>query len=80
MSKVRKDDNGLYIQINGTKHRPGNIRGFAHAYDMSDGNLKKGDSVKAKSISQAPVCHIMLENNTLCWASPESMWGKDTRI
>ena len=62
MSLVREDEKGLYIWLNGGKHRPGDVTGYDHVFDMSDGELEAGDKVKASIVSQAPLIRIRLDN------------------
>lgn len=80
MSLVREDQYGVYIIINGSKHRPGNVVGYDHAFDMSDGGLRAGQKVKASSVSQSPLCRIKTDGRVLYWASPSSLWGVDQPI
>lgn len=59
---VRKDDKGLYVIAGGYVARPGEVAGYAHAYDMSDGGLREGDRVKARHVSQTPLTEITPED------------------
>ena len=80
MARIRSDDLGLYIKINGTRHRPGAVADYAYSCDMSRGGLRAGDTVEARHVSQSPLCRIVLSDRILYWASPQSMWGRDSSI
>jgi len=71
MSRVREDERGLYIRLNGHKNRPGAVRGYDHVYDMSDGGLKAGDTVKAYHVTETPLIKINLGHKKLYWHSRE---------
>ena len=62
MSLVREDEKGLYIWLNGGKHRPGKVAGYSHVFDMSDGELEAGNKVKTSVISQTPLIRIQLDD------------------
>lgn len=64
MSTVHQDARGIYIITNGGIYRPGNVSGYAHAWDMSDGGLKKGDKVKTRAIGGSPIAKISLTDGT----------------
>ena len=61
LRKIHSDEKGLYLNINGSKKRPGNQRGYSHAYRMDAGPLKAGDYVNAGHVSQTSLVKIM------CW-------------
>jgi len=42
---VKKDDEGLYVQIDGTRYRPGAVEGYDHRFDMREGGLTAGDRI-----------------------------------
>jgi len=42
---VERDEEGLYVEANGTRHRPGHVAKVGKALDMRDGGLKPGDRV-----------------------------------
>lgn len=70
MATVREDEHGLYILINGARSRPGNISGYDHVYDMSDGGLKKGDKVKAYKQNGNCITTITLDSgHKIYWSS-----------
>ena len=64
MSTVREDDEGIYILLNGAKHRPGSVSGYAHCNRMDSGGLKKGDKVKASHVACTPTIRITLDDGT----------------
>jgi len=69
---VREDDKGLYLIAGGHKSRPGPVRGYSHAFDMSDGGLKAGMKVHARHVSQSPYNRITLEDGRkLVWMHTE---------
>lgn len=63
-SRVWKDEHGIYIKTGGYVFRPGGIRGYDHAYDMDDGGLKEGDTVKAHHMSQTRTAKLVLADGT----------------
>lgn len=69
LATVREDKDGIYINTGGYRFRPGGVRGYDHAYDMSDGGLTKGDKIKAAHIGGSPLCRIRLIDNTYYWHS-----------
>ena len=75
MGLVREDEQGLYVINNGAKRRPGDVAGYAHFRDMSDGGLKKGDKVKLYHVSQTPMCKLVKDDGTeLYWSEiPDHM-------
>lgn len=62
MARVREDERGIFVIQNGLRFRPGPVNGYAHAYDMSDGGIKKGDMVKARHVSQSMLVRIRLDD------------------
>lgn len=58
MSVVRQDEKGIYVICDGSLARPGDVNGYSHAYDMSDGGLKKGDRIKARHIGGTPLVKV----------------------
>lgn len=75
MSKIRQDDAGLYVVAGGYIGRPGNVRGYSHTYDMSDGNLKSGDTVKARHVAGEPLIKLKLDNGqVLRWYTVGRSW------
>lgn len=58
MSKVWKDDIGLYVKAGGYMARPGDVNGYSHAYNMGDGGLAEGDKVKACHLGGSPLVKI----------------------
>ena len=42
---VESDEEGLYVDVQGKKHRPGHVAKVGNALDMRDGGLKPGDRV-----------------------------------
>lgn len=67
MTKVRQDTKGLYVKKDGAKARPGNVVGYDHAFDMSDGGLVVGDFVKT-SHPAGPITYLTLEDgHRLAW-------------
>lgn len=70
MAKVYEDEKGVYITINGAKHRPGPIVGYDHAYNMSDSGIKAGDTINARHVAGTTLCKIKLEDDQeLHWAN-----------
>lgn len=63
MTLVRKDGRGLFVRAGGYIARPGNVAGYSHAYNMSDGGLKAGDRVKAHHKAQTPLTRITLDDD-----------------
>lgn len=61
---VRKDGKGLFVKAGGYIARPGNVRGYDHAYRMDDAGLKEGDRVKARHRAQTPLTVITLDDGT----------------
>lgn len=70
-TRVRKDAAGLFVRTNGDVFRPGDIGGYAHAYDMSDGGLAEGDEVRVSAISGTPLCRVTRDG------MPLLRWGND---
>lgn len=73
--KIRKDERGLYIRGRFYKagepdnpYRPGNVPGYDHVYDMSNGGLKEGDNPKTHHVAGAPLIKITLPDRVLYWA------------
>jgi hypothetical protein len=64
LTRVRKDAKGLLIRAGGYVSRPGNVRGYAHAYRMDDGGLKEGDYVKARHRAGTPLSVITLDDGS----------------
>ena len=76
MSRIREDQFGIYIRLNGSRHRPGDVTGYSHAYDMDAGGLKTGDSVKAVNVGQSPLIKITLDNGrVLRWCASRPGMG-----
>jgi hypothetical protein len=68
MSLIRQDALGLFVIAGGYKARPGPVRGYDHAYDMSDGGLKAGDRPVARHIAGTPLIRITLaDGRKLVW-------------
>lgn len=68
MNLIHQDDRGLYIRTNGSKYRPGEISGYSHVHDMSDGELEAGQYVKVRKPSGQPLAFITTpDNRTLAW-------------
>lgn len=72
-SPVREDEQGIYVVTNGSIYRPGDIAGYSHACDMSDGNLKKGDRVIVRHVSGTPTARIIIPYTE----DYELRWGND---
>jgi hypothetical protein len=66
-SPVREDSRGIYVIVNGGIYRPGDVAGYSHAYDMSDGGLKRGDRVQVRHVSQSPLARIRTADKELVW-------------
>ena len=64
MALVREDLHGIYVQAGGYYARPGGVRGYMHAYDMSNGGLVKGMKVKAKHMGGSPIIKLTLADGT----------------
>ncbi len=62
MSKVWKDEKGLYVKAGGYIARPGDINGYSHAYRMDDGGLVYGDEAPTRHIGGTPLVCITLTN------------------
>lgn len=81
--KIRKDDRGLYITGRDGKdhYRPGDINGYSHVHDMSDGGLKAGDNPRTRHVSGAPLIMITLPSGDFVWWAStymhdeEKKWG-----
>lgn len=58
LSLVRQDGQSIYVVAGGYTAQPGEVNGYAHAYDMSDGDLKAGDRVKARHLAGTPITRI----------------------
>lgn len=69
MSVVRVDEKGLLIYLNGAKHRPGDISGYAHAHKMDAGGVKLGDKVKASHRSGTPTIRVQTPEGERIWAN-----------
>lgn len=65
MTKVRNDENGLYLIAGGVKARPGAINGYSHAYRMDDGGLIQGDTVKAAHVGGSQLVRIKLADGCI---------------
>lgn len=72
MALVRADERGLYVRAGGYVARPGEVSGYAHAYDMSAGNLHAGDFVQARHVAQTPLTRITLANGERIYWHHES--------
>lgn len=72
---IREDAKGLYVKNNrgDSDYRPGDVNGYAHAFDMSDGGLKKGDKPKADHVSGSPLLRIRLDDGRVLYWAPETM-------
>lgn len=64
MTVVRQDAKSIYVIAGGYIARPGAVNGYSHAYNMSDGGLKKGDLVKARHIAQTPTTKVTTPDGT----------------
>lgn len=42
---VKRDDEGLYVKIGGTRYRPGAVDGYDHRFDMREGGVSDGDRI-----------------------------------
>ena len=74
---VRSDNLGLFVRAGGYVARPGDVTGYSHAYDQSDGGLKAGDYVKAYHLSGSPLTQITLsDGRKLVWTH-EYTWKQD---
>lgn len=68
MTKIRKDQTSIFVIAGGYVARPGPVRGFDHAYDMSEGDLVEGDTVKAHHIGGSSITKIVTSTGrTLHW-------------
>lgn len=68
MSVVRFDTKGLLVIAGGYRARPGDVAGYSHVYDMSDGGLKVGQHVKARHVAGTPLTKIKLsDGRVLHW-------------
>jgi hypothetical protein len=68
MHRIREDAKGIYLVTNGTKFRPGAVRGYSHYLTMTDGGLKAGGTVRVRKHSGAPLCTITLASGqTVTW-------------
>jgi hypothetical protein len=65
MPKVKEDDQGIFIQTGGYIFRPGDINGCAHAYEMDDGGLRKGDDVKARHVAGSQLAKLKLADGSV---------------
>lgn len=71
-AKVHEDEHGVFIRTGGYLFRPGGVRGYDHAYDMSDGGLKKGDTIKAAHIGGTQMARLRFEDGSKrYWTSLE---------
>lgn len=61
MTLVRSDIWGLFVRAGGYIARPGNVRGFAHAFRVDDGGLKAGDKIKATHIGGAQLTRVVTQ-------------------
>jgi hypothetical protein len=70
MTTIRADAEGIYLITNGSRYRPGAVRGYGHNpnNDMSDGGLQAGEHVKVHKIGGSPLCRITLaDGRRLVW-------------
>lgn len=65
LTLVRSDERGLFVRAGGYVARPGGVRGYDHAYNMSDGGLRTGDHVKAHHIAGSPIVKLRLSDGTV---------------
>ena len=65
MTIVRQDEQSIYVIAGGYRARPGNVGGYDHAFDMSDGGLKKGDVVKARHVACSQLTKIRLSDGRM---------------
>lgn len=76
MSVICQDSAGLFVKAGGYIARPGDVGGYSHAFDMSDGGLKKGDRVKASHMTGAPIVKLRLEGGkVLHWYTGDGFTG-----
>ena len=68
MAVVRTDEDGVYLVVNGSRARPGNVAGYSHSHRMDGGGLKVGDKVKAAQRSQSSIVKVTLDSgNVIFW-------------
>jgi hypothetical protein len=71
--RVWKDKIGIYIKDRmgeDNHYRPGDVNGWSHAYDQSDGRLQEGMKVKSRHMTGAPGVKITLDDGrVLVWCS-----------
>lgn len=66
-TRIRSDDQGLYVRADGRVFRPGEITGLPRA-DMSDEGLTAGDAVKAHHVSGTTRARITgADGHVLFW-------------
>lgn len=65
MTLVREDAKGLYVRAGGYVARPGNVRGYDHAYRMDRALLQAGDRVKARHLAGSPITRLRLEGGVV---------------
>lgn len=71
MRLIREDEEGIYILLGDSRHRPGDISGYSHAYRMDSGGLTAGMKVKARHVSQTELMKLTLEDGThRYWGGP----------
>jgi hypothetical protein len=68
MPFIKKDEQGLYVEVSGIVARPVH-GGFSHGFSMDDGELVEGDRITAHRLGHTDI--IQLSNG---WE-----WGEDRR-
>lgn len=56
-TKVRSDENGVFVRTGGHLFRPGSVSGLVRV-DMSDGGLRAGDEVRAGHVGGTTRCKV----------------------
>lgn len=64
MRKVRSDDKGVFVSVNGNKYRPGPVVGYSHAYCMDQGPILVGEVIRVNHVAQSPLARILVNVGT----------------
>lgn len=82
MPTIKRDSHGLYLRVDGSVFRPERGR-YCEGYRMAGmSNLSEGDLVKARHISQTPLCKVRFGDDVIveAWCSHGTYFDKTGKI
>jgi hypothetical protein len=80
MTRVWKDERGLFVRVGGYVARPGKVSGYHYANEMGEGGLVEGDKVPTLVIqSGSPFVRLTTLFGPILWATTDEMGYRRTK-